>query len=68
MNLPGLLVVVVVLLLMLLMPEPPQVLLPPVLPQVLVLPVQFILCHYCLGRGGINGRSELLLPLKLLGF
>ena len=61
------LVVVVVVALMLLMPVLPHVLLPPVLPQVLVLPVQFLLCHYC-GGGGVNGRSELLLPLKLLGF
>ena len=59
-------VVVVVLLLLLLMPVLPQVLLPSMLPQVLVLPVQFLLCHYYLGREG-KRRSELLLPLKLLG-
>jgi len=44
-DLPGLVVVVVVLLLMLPMP---------VLPHVLVLHVQIILCHYCLGRGGLT--------------
>ena len=51
--------VVVVVVLMVLMPEPPQVILPPVLPHVMVLPVQFILCHYCVGRGGglKGGRS-----------
>ena len=68
MNLPGVLIVVVVVLLMLLMPVLQHVLLSPVLPQVPMLPVQYLLCHYCLGVGGGKGRSELLLQLKLLGF
>ncbi len=53
MDLPGVLVVVVVVVLLLLMPVLPRVLLPQVLPQVPVLPLQFLLvCHDCLGQGG----------------
>jgi hypothetical protein len=56
--------VLVAVVVLLLMPVLSPMLLPPVLPQVLVLPVKFLLCHDYFSRG----RSELLLPLKLLSF
>ncbi len=54
MDLPGVMVIVVMVLLMLLMPVLPQVLLPPLLTLVLVLPVQYFSLPL-LFIGGVRG-------------